>query len=1050
MPTPTRRSLPQLCLERPIGTLAVMVALFIVGMIALLRLPVSLMPEIVYPLVRVQVSAGQTPPEVLAQTVTRVLEQQLSQAEAIETMESTTRQGLVQITLSFDQKRNVDDALRDVSTQVDRIKARLPADADSPVIFKFDPQNLPVIEFSLSTDHVDPIALRQFADNDLSYRFVGVPGVSVVRVAGGKPREIQVRIDPVRLRSHGLVLGDIANALRASNIQVAAGRIDAAGLELSAQVISLLGSAREIGDIRLSAPNRDAVRLRDVAEVVDTHREQRLIVTINGKESIKLSVFKTPQANSVEVAQAVRARLDDLQKQHVIPDGVSVAVTSDESVYINQSIQNAQHALFLAMSLVALVVLIFLRDWRFAVIVLSVLPIALLATALLMNVFGLSLNLMSIGGLILGVGLLVDYGIVLLENITRHTSMGKSIREAVAEGAQEVTQALTASLAALIAAVLPFLFLGGLALLFFKEFIVTIVLATVGGLVAALAIIPAIYPLIVRTAEGGHIEQGSVYYAVMESYERLLGICLRHGRWVVSVAVSLLIVAVFAMSQLGYLFLPEIDDGKVSISMQAEPGTQLADFQAQVQRIEETALAQPEVELVDISSGGRIGQTIQETPAEADIQLQLVPKVARNMSVQQWIGGFDKKVKALQLVGIKVRVKKARIRAIRTFKGQAATGDFDVVVNIEGQDTAILAELADKVREQLRSVSGLTDLTSTLITNQPLVNVAVNRERAAAFGISPQAVAQAAQTAINGAIPTRLLDGGFYYDIRLMHDRQTVHGHLLDLPALPVRRLDNGDFVLLGQVADVQIRKGPLAIDRVNQSTVNMVNGTVRGRTLGEVAPDVRRSLAALELPPGYTLSYGGRMATLNEGGSGLLWVGGLALFLILIVLAVQYESLINPLIVVGVLPMGLIGAAAALLLTQTPISATVFIGLILMVGIAANNSIVLVAYIEQLREVGQPLMEAVRIGAATRLRPILMTATAAIAGMVPLAGGGQEGGEILQPLAITVIGGIVASLAATLFVLPSIYLLIHQRRSKSGSPENANQAASNLEIKLR
>ena len=1029
MPASARRSLPQLCLERPIGTLAVMAALLVAGTIALMQLPVSLMPEIVYPLVRVQVSAGQTPPEVLVQTVTRALEQQLSQAEAIETIESTTRQGLVQITLSFDQNRNVDDALRDVSTQVDRIKTRLPADIDPPVIFKFDPQNLPVVEFSLSADQVDPVALRQFADNDLSYRFIGIPGVAVVRVAGGKPREIQVRVDPLRLHSHGLVIGDIAIALRDANIQAATGRIDAAGQEFSGQVMALLGSAREIGDIRLAAPNRDAVRLRDVAEVVDTHREQRLIVNINGKESIKLSVFKSPQANSVEVSQAVRQRLDELQKQRVIPEGVAVAVTSDESLYINQSIQNAQHALLLAMSLVALVVLLFLRDWRFAVIVLSVLPVALLATALLMKALGLSLNLMSIGGLILGVGLLVDYGIVLLENITRHTSTGKSIREAVAEGAQEVTRALTASLAALIAAVLPFLFLGGMALLFFKELIVVIVFATVGGLISAMALIPALYPLIVRSSGHGHVAQGRVYSSVMEYYERALDICLRHGRWVVAVAVSFFLIAVFAMSQLGYLFLPEIDDGKVSISLQAEPGTPLAEFQGQVQRIEEMALAQAEVELVDVSTGGRIGQTIQETPAEADIQLQLVPKADRDMPVQQWIASFDKKVKALAFPGIKVRVKKARIRAIRTFKGQAATGDFDVVVNIEGQDTAVLADLADKVREQLRSVAGLTDLTSTLITNQPVVNVTVNRERAAAFGISPQSVAQAAQTAINGIIPTRLLDGGFYYDIRLMNDRRAVHGRLLDLPTLPLRRLENGDFLLLGQVADIQIRKGPLAIDRVNQATVNMVNGTVRGRTLGEVAPEVRQFLAALELPPGYTLSYGGRMATLNEGGSGLLWVGGLALFLILIVLAVQYESLINPLLVVGVLPLGLTGASTALLLTQTPISATVFIGLILMVGIAANNSIVLVAYVEHLRELGHSLSEAVRLGAATRLRPILMTASAAIAGMVPLATGGQEGGEILQPLAITVIGGMAASLLATLLVLPAAYLLIHCHR---------------------
>lgn len=1026
-----RRSLPQLCLDRPIGTLAVVAAVLVAGLIAVARLPVSLMPDIVYPMVRVQLTAGQTPPEVLVQTVTRVLEQQLSQAEGIESIESTTQQGQVQITISFDQRRNVDDALRDVATQVDRVRPRLPADVDPPVLFKFDPQNLPVLEFALSAPRMDPIALRQFADNDLAYRFTGLPGVAVVRVAGGAPREIQVRVDPVRLRAHGLTLADLANALRAANVQSAAGRVDAAGRELAGQVLALLGSAREIGAVRIAAPNRDGVRLKDIAEVVDTHREQRLIVSINGQEAIKLSVFKTPQANSVDVAGAVRARLATLAAQRVLPAGATLAITSDESEYIAHSVQNARHALFLAMALVALVVLMFLRDWRFTLAVLAVLPVALLLTALLMNAFGLSLNLMSIGGLILGVGLLVDYGIVLLENITRHAATGKAVREAVTEGAQEVARALTASLAALVAAVLPFLFLGGLALLFFKEFIVTIVFATVGGLIAALALIPALYPLLVRSAASGHIAQGTVFYTVTEYYERLLDAGLRHARWVAAGAAVALLVAVFALTRLGYLFLPEIDDGKVTVSVQAEPGTLLADLKAQVWRVEALALADNDVELVDVTLGGRIGQTIQELPAQAEIAVQLVAKASRARPVQQWIAAFDKQVRAEALAGVKVRVKKARIRAIRTFKGQAATGDFDVVVNIEGQDTGVLADLADKVREQLRAVEGLTDLTATLIANQPLLSIVVNHERAAAFGVTPQAVAQAVRTAVNGDVPTRLLDGGFYYDVRLMNDRRTLHRHLLNLPTLPLRRLANGDLLLLGQVADIRLQKGPLLIDRVNQVTTDMVNGTVRGRTLGEVAPEVRRTLDQLELPAGYAISYGGRMATLSEGGSGLVWVGLLALFLILAVLAAQYESLVNPLIVVGTLPLGLIGAAAALTLTQTPLSATVIIGLILMVGIAANNAVVLVTYIEQLRDAGLSLTDAVRRGAATRLRPILMTALAAVAGMAPLAAGTQEGGEILQPLAITVIGGMAASLLATLVALPVAYTSIHQRIHK-------------------
>lgn len=412
--------------------------------------------------------------------------------------------------------------------------------------------------------------------------------------------------------------------------------------------------------------------------------------------------------------------------------------------------------------------------------------------------------------------------------------------------------------------------------------------------------------------------------------------------------------------------------------------------------------------------------------------IQLVPKTARAVPVNEWIATFDKEVKALDLVGVKVRAKKARIRAIRTFKGQAASGDFDVVVNIEGQDADTLAGLGDKVRELLRSINGLADVTSTLILNQPLMNFAIDRQRAAAYGVAPSDVADTILTAINGGIASRLLDSGFYYDIRVLNDRQTLHGHMLDLPTLPLRRLNGGAILLLGQVADVRLTKGPLAIDRVNQTTVNMVNGTVRGRTLGEVAADVRAAMQNLALPKGHTVSYGGRMAALGEGGRGLWRMALLALVLILVVLAVQYESLTNPLLIVAVLPLGVTGAIAALWLTKTPLSTTVFIALILLLGIAANNAIVLVAYIEQLRRKGVPLADAVRQGASARLRPKLMTAFVAMAGLAPLAQGTLEGGEILKPLSLAVIGGMPASLLATLLVLPTAYWLVHRRRERA------------------
>lgn len=1026
------KSIPLICLGHPVGTVGLLSAVVVAGAVAFRNLPIGLMPDIVYPMVRVQVTAGQSPPELLVSMVTRPLEQELAQAEGLELIESTTEQGRVQVTLSFAQSRDVDEALRDVVAWVNRARARLPQDISPPEIFKFDPQNLPVLEFTLSSTSVDLRELRHFAENDLVFRFAGVPGVSALRVAGGRVREVQVQVDVERARGYALTLQDISSALSTARTRDPSGRVDAAGKEWTGQVISDFATVQDIGAIAIPLPSGKTIDLSDVAEVLDTHQEQRMYVTVNGEEAVKVSVYKALQANSVQVAEAVAARLDDLQADGVITDEVTVAITSDESIYIRESIESARHALLLAISLVACVILIFLKDWKFTLFSLLVIPVAILITALLMKPFGLSLNLMSIGGFILGVTLLVDYGIVLLENITRHWSRTRSMEQAVAEASQEVGYALGASMTALIAAVVPFLFLGGVAVLFFKEFILTIIFASVSGLLAAFTVIPALYPVIGRFTSHERIAEGRMVEAATSAYARVLGFCTLHGRWIVAVALAGLGASLYELTQLGYVFLPEIDDGRVTITLQAEPGTPLDEFRRDAERVEALARSDEAVELVDATVGGRIGQTIQITPSESEILVQLVPKRKRNVSVQQWISEFDKKAMDLTLAGTDVRVKKARIRAIRTFKGQAAFGDYDVAIRIQGQEVAVLADLAEEVRERLRAIEGLTDVKPSLVMGQPLMNLVVDRPAARVFQLTPDTIGQAVRTAVNGEVAARFPEGGLFYGVRVLANRMPGRDFLGLLRTIPVGRLSAGGLVLLDQVARVDFANGPLAIDRIGQSSVNLVTATVRGRTLGEVASQIRSELSVLPLPAGYSIGYGGRMALLTSESGHLPWVVGLAAFLVLVVLVVLYESVTNALIVLFVLPFGVCGAVAALAVTKTPVSSTVMIGLILLVGIAANNAIVLLAFVEQLRREGTPLREAVRNGACTRLRPKVMTALIAIAGLAPLLSASQEGGEILQPLAIAVIGGMPVSLLGTLLVLPVLYVLVHGRKGNT------------------
>ncbi len=1018
-------------INHPMGTLAAVIVMVVLGLIAFLKLPTNLMPDIVYPMVRVQVNAGQTPPDILINTVTRVLEQQLTQAEGVELVESTTVQGEVQINLSFNYSKDIDAALQNVASLVDRAKGQLPNDIEAPIIFKFDPQNLPVLELVMTSPTMNIIELRSFADKDLVYRFVGIPGVSVVRPAGGRIREVQVQVSPEKLKQYNLTLAELNTLLATENTQRSVGRLDVAGREHFALATSLADSVQEIRDLKLKLSGGNLIQLSDVADVQDTYQEQRIITTANGTEGVKLSFFKNPQANSVDVAQAITTRLQELKTSGALPSGLNVAVTSDESTYIVNSISGAKHALLLAIALVALIVLIFLKNWRFTMISMAVLPVALLSTIFLMNAFGLSLNLMSIGGLIVGVTLMIDYGIVFIENINRHWIETKDVRVSVRLAAREVSSPLTTALIALVAIITPFLFFGGLTLLFFKEFILVVIFATVSGLLIAFILIPALYSLKGISGNANTDHEGLRIDRLIRYHKKAMNVALKYRNWTVALGALALVLTVFISGKLGNIFLPEIDDGRVTIQIQTEPGTLLADMQAQVQRIERVVMAQPDVVLVDATTGGQIGQTVHETPGEAEMLVQLVPKTERQQSVQDFMAALSDTMVSLDLVGMKVKVKKARIRAIRTFSGTASSGDFDVVVNVQGQDPKILSELGDKVRNTLRSVNGLTDVRSTLVINQPTLRFTIDKVKAATFGLSSQYINQTLSDAISGSTPSQFLQEGEFYNIRLMVDRKAIYRNLTGLPELPIGKHNNGDALLLGQVADIQYTKGPLAIDRVNQSTVNMINGGARGRTLGVVAADVQAAMDTLQLPPGYSISYGGRMATLSQGGSGLIWVGLFGLFLLFVVLVISYESLANPLLITAVLPIGLLGSVIALLISGIPLSSTAMIGFILVIGIATNNAIVLVAFIEQLRKEGKSLYEAVNVGTSLRIQPKLMTALIAMAGMVPLAIAREEGGEILQPLALAILGGMPVALMATLIVLPVIYLMVHERKIK-------------------
>jgi len=492
-------------------------------------------------------------------------------------------------------------------------------------------------------------------------------------------------------------------------------------------------------------------------------------------------------------------------------------------------------------------------------------------------------------------------------------------------------------------------------------------------------------------------------------------------------------LATLALAVRGYVFLPELDDGRLDVLVDADPGTPLADLDRVVRRIETEIQRQPDVVLVDATVGGSIGRTVTETPGAAELLVQLAPRADRDRTVREAIDGLSDVLERVAGPGVTVRVRKARIRAIRTFAGSAQTGDWDVAVRLHGPDVGVLAELAEDAAARLEGVTGLRDLDSTLVLKTLGLSFELDLEQARLFGVSPDQAARAAATAIAGAVPTHIADAGYLHDVRVLLARSSVHD-LTMLPSIPIGRVGR-TLVQLGQIGRWRESIGPVQIDRLQQQNVNVLTANVSGMPLSDVAAEVRARMRTLSLPPGYGVSYGGRM---EFGASGTpLWaIGLLALAGVLVVLAVQYESVANPLLIAAVVPFGLVGAAAALYVAGLPLSSTALVGLVLLAGIAVNNSVVLVDFAEERRRAGRASREAVLDAAAVRLRPICMTTVAAVVGMIPLALGAEAGGEMLQPLAVVVIGGLIAATVGSLVILTAAYVLVHERRRPAAGSE--------------
>lgn len=1083
--SPPALSLSTIAIRQHIGTLMLTLAVIVLGVFFLVRLPVDLLPSITYPRIGVRLDAPGVSPEVAVDEITRPLEQALSAAEGVEQVYSQTREGQVSIDLYFQPGGNIDQALNDATAAINRARNTLPDTAESPRLFKFDPSQLPVYEFALTSSSLPGVDLRVFADEELARELTVVPGVASVDVSGGVQEEVQVNIDLNRLQSLGVGLTDVLNELRDRNQDISGGRLEGRQTETLTRTVGRFGSADEIRNLSFavnqpeaslssarsaaSSASRPRVYLRDFAEVIDGTANQRVFVSLNGEPAVKVSIQKQPDANTINVVNGVKQRLEDLRRANAFPPDLQLIPTLDESRFIRNSISNVASAGLVGALLAAVAVLFFLGSLRQTLIIVLAIPLATLVAILLMGLFGLSLNVFSLGGLALGVGIVVDNSIVMLESIVngvqslhspnqnggngqkgqnvqngqnRHhppndavpsTSPSRAVAEAAllqqAEtSSQQLESALVASTTTNLVAVVPFLLIGGFFSLLFNQLILTISFAVAASLVVALTVVPMLTSrlLLVRWSSGvGNLwllrQFRRRLQAMRFRYSRVLARLLRRRLWVIGLTVLLLGGGSYLMvQQIPQEILPQINTGQARLFAQFPPGTPLADNRKVMDAVDQLMLQQPETEYVFSTSGGLLfGNSTSENALRGSSTITLTP----GSPVGRFIGRMNQQLNQLNLVGTRLRLAPESVRGL-ILNNSPVRGDVDIA--LQGSDERTLQQAGMQVLAALDQQAQLAQYRPDADPPQLEVQIRPDWERATALGLTAQAIGETIQTAITGAVPTQLQRQERLVDVRVQLDQSAIQqpDQLRQIPLFTANR----QLVRLGDIATIEAGRAPGQIQRINQRRVFLIVGSLaENASLGDALQEKQQIISSLTLPEGVTLLPSASAETNRQIQNSLGLLGGLAVFLVFVVMAVQYNSLIDPLVIILTVPLALAGGIFGLFITQTAIGATVLVGAVLLVGIVVNNAIIMVELANQIRAQEQVDRQTAMLRAAPeRLQPILMTTITTVLGMFPLALGIGEGSEFLQPLGVVVFSGLAIATLLTLVIIPCFYTLLH------------------------
>jgi HAE1 family hydrophobic/amphiphilic exporter-1 len=1029
--------LSDVSIKRPVFATMMMVALVVLGIVSYQRLAIDEYPDVTYPVISVSTAYPGASPDVMMRQVSKPMEEALNTVQGIKEINSSSSQGNSNVRVTFHLGVDIGLAQQDVQAKVARIRRGLPPGIEEPIIQHFDPNDAPIMSIAMQSNERGIRDLTELADQVVAVRLEAVQGVGGININGGNRRQIQVLLDPAAMRAYGVGPVQVMQALQRENQDVPAGRITHGDREQLVRVTGRITDPRMFADIVVTTRSGVPIRLRELATVVDGAEERRSGAEIAGlgetpSPAVSLEVLKISESNTVAVADSVRGVLRELE--HVLPPDVRLTVIRDQSTKIREALADVQMTIVLGAILTVLIIYLFLASWRSTVITGLTLPVSIISAFFIMWVFGFTLNTITLLGLSLAIGLLIDDAIVVRENIVRHLEMGKDHYRAAKEGTDEIGLAVAATSLAVVAVFIPVAFMGGMIGRIFLQFGVTVAFAVLVSLFVSFTLDPMLSsiwhdpelehagsaPSTARRGFGPRAVARAFnrsFERLADRYPRMLATALRHRVAVLAVAGASIVAAFAILPRLGFTWMPDSDTGELTVTYRTTPGASLSYTMGLGSRIAEFLRTQPDVEFTYMSVGGGGGG---RGVNNGNVYVRLKPKDQR---------------RPLAVIQAELRDSLRRLPNVRpTIQGQQSIfggRGQPIRINVQGPEVTRLKLEAARVLEAVRGVPGVAEPNSSDEGEIRQLDVEVDRQEAWRAGVSIATIGATLQPLFAGQRATRWEDAqGYEHDVIVAYpdSMRTSEADVAGIVVPSTSTTGGGQPVMipLEQVARIRSGVGPQQIDRRNlEQQVSINSGVLPGQPMGDVADAVRATLDRLGLPPGIHYAFGGDVQNLEETKGYVLEAMLLAVVFIYLILASLFGSFLQPLAIMLALPMSFIGVVLALLVTKGNINVMTMIGIIMLMGLVTKNGILLVDFTNQQRAAGLTRLDAILASARIRLRPILMTTVAMIFGMLPLAFAIGAGAEARAPMARAVIGGLITSTLLTLFVVPVVYTLL-------------------------